>query len=144
MRSSRSVRSLTISPRLNLDSLDSDPDGPGPLKPDGRYRLSELTSRLPQIDIAPKDKPIKAHVFADVVFGFLDYVDVDPKRTNTPHGGDPYIVRAQTDLVGAFNIENVSVLGGRSLSVAAFVNINVVSSVMAWLLMKPRGCQEAG
>ncbi|MEM1067333.1 MAG: S8 family serine peptidase, partial [Planctomycetota bacterium] len=87
---------VSASPYLDLIQIDRDNNS--------RIHLDEIqvladdlaggqfSMVLPQID------RVDADVYGDLIFGFLDYVDVDPNLPNQKHGGDPFIVRGRAEL----------------------------------------------
>ena len=63
---------------------------------DQRIHESEFAGLLGGLDLIGSQ--INATLTLDATLGFLDYVDVDPRRPNNAHGGDPFIVRATASL----------------------------------------------
>ncbi|GIW98674.1 MAG: hypothetical protein KatS3mg111_2007 [Pirellulaceae bacterium] len=71
----------------------------------GRMRLGDVGEHLANdvrlaLDPVAAGEPatITGTVDADLVLGFLDYVDVDPRLPNTAHGGDPFRIRGSAGL----------------------------------------------
>ena len=66
-------------------------------------RLDELREfHFDQLELGLKN--VTAELFVDLIFGFLDYVDVDPEHANSTSGGDPYILRGRATLAGVRNL----------------------------------------
>ena len=87
---------LTGKPYIDVAAIDR--AGDGRIRQDD---IDALQSDLTGGDVTlvlPKLDEIDAEVTGDLILGFLDYVDVDPKLPNRPNGGDPFIVRGKAKL----------------------------------------------
>ncbi|MEM6470226.1 MAG: S8 family serine peptidase, partial [Planctomycetota bacterium] len=87
---------ITAKPYFEIDAIDR--GGDGRIRQDD---IDALQSDLLDGDVTlvlPKLDEVDAEVTGDLILGFLDYVDVDPKLPNRPNGGDPFIVRGKANL----------------------------------------------
>ncbi len=87
---------VTANPYLDLEAIDR--------ARDGRIRLGDVQLLADDLLagevslVIPRLDTVAADLHGDLIFGFLDYVDVDPDLPNQKHGGDPFIVRGEATL----------------------------------------------